>query len=274
MKKHVLSIITVCRQAREALKTTMDQILLQSWREFEYLVIDGSSSDGTQELLTDYTGRFADAGISCRFLSEPDHGIYDAMNKGTRLAHGTWLLFLNAGDLLSGPDILQQIFGTPLASDIQILYGDTLCTYQNHQKPYPALPLDHITFEMPFCHQSAFIRRELLAAHPYDVSYKVCADHQFFLNMYLQKKTFSYRRVFRSEQAALPQRKAAHAERTGNLPPVRILADERNRLLSEIRDPAPFRAALCGSGTKKPSALAADGSAVILPTPHDIPFPY
>lgn len=196
MKKPVLSIITVCRQAREALKTTMDQILLQSWREFEYLVIDGSSSDGTQELLTDYTGRFADAGISCRFLSEPDHGIYDAMNKGTRLAHGTWLLFLNAGDLLSGPDILQQIFGTPLASDIQILYGDTLCTYQNHQKPYPALPLDHITFEMPFCHQSAFIRRELLAAHPYDVSYKVCADHQFFLNMYLQKKTFSYRPLF------------------------------------------------------------------------------
>lgn len=193
MTESVLSIITVCCNAKDALRATMDNVLAQTWRQFEHLIIDGNSFDGTNELLEEYKALFSEDGISFRYISEPDQGIYDAMNKGARLAGGHWLLFLNAGDLLADTHVLEKIFKVP--SGAQIIYGDTLCTYQSNKKLYPALPLDHLNYEMAFCHQSAFVTRELLLKHPYDTSYKVCADHHFFLSMYLQGKTFEYRRM-------------------------------------------------------------------------------
>ncbi len=190
MPTPVLTIITVCRNAREALSITMDNVLSQTWRQFEYLAIDGASEDGTPELLEQSQARFSQDRIPFRFVSEKDEGIYDAMNKGCRMAQGTWLLFLNAGDLLAASDVLERVFQEP--SQAQILYGDTLCSYQGRLRLYPALPLKHLEYEMAFCHQSAFIRRELLLSHPYDISYRVCADHRFFLEMYLKGISFDY----------------------------------------------------------------------------------
>lgn len=193
MAAPVLSIITVCFRAKDDVQATLDNVLLQTWKQFEYLVIDGGSNDGTLEALEQYASAFLKEGIPFRYVSEPDHGIYDAMNKGTRMAEGEWLLFLNAGDLLADSRILEQIFSVP--SDGQIIYGDTVCIYQGSKKLYPALPLSHLTYEMAFCHQSAFIRRKLLLDEPYDTAYKVCADHRFFLSMYLKQKDFDYRTV-------------------------------------------------------------------------------
>ena len=82
MSNPVLSIITVCFQSRDAVQATMDNVLLQTWRQFEYLVIDGGSADGTMELLEQASTRFAKEQIPYHTLSEPDQGIYDAMNKG------------------------------------------------------------------------------------------------------------------------------------------------------------------------------------------------
>lgn len=193
MPAPVLSIITVCYNARNALQSTMENVLLQTWTHFEYLVVDGGSSDDTQALLEQSAVQFAQAQIPFQYISEPDKGIYDAMNKGTRMSKGTWLLFLNAGDLLASPCTLEQIFSEP--SSGSVIYGDTLCTYQGNRKLYPALPLERIVQEMAFCHQSAFIRRSLLLEQPYDMSYKICADHHFFLSMYLKKEVFDHRPV-------------------------------------------------------------------------------
>lgn len=191
MKKLVLSIITVCFHAEEQVCRTIESIVCQSWTKFEYLVIDGGSEDGTRELLQSSKSLFDDKGISFRYLSEADQGIYDAMNKGVRMAEGRWLLFLNAGDLLAEDRTLERIFKN--TSDEDIIYGDTWCTYQGKRRLYQALPLERLLYEMAFCHQSAFIRRELLLEHPYDIIYKVCADHQFFLSMYLEGRKFEYR---------------------------------------------------------------------------------
>lgn len=188
-----LSIITVCYNARDTLQKTLENVLQQTFVHFEYLVIDGGSNDDTLSLLKQFSRQFSAAQIPFQYVSEPDHGIYDAMNKGTRIAKGNWLLFLNAGDLLANPHILERIFTEP--SGGSVIYGDTLCTYQGHQRLYPALPLEHITREMAFCHQSAFIRRPLLLEQPYDTSYKICADHHFFLSMYLKDIIFDYRPV-------------------------------------------------------------------------------
>lgn len=190
MSDFVLSIITVCFNAKDALQATIDNVLSQSFPSIEYLVIDGGSTDGTREFLEQTTTQFTKRQISFRYRSEPDQGIYDAMNKGACMANGKWLLFLNAGDLLYDPQTLERVFSKP--TNAKILYGDALCIYQNNQKLYKALPLDHLTYEMAFCHQSAFIQRELLLLYPYDRSYKVCADHHFFLSMYLKKKRFTY----------------------------------------------------------------------------------
>lgn len=193
MEIPTLSIITVCFRAKAQLQATMENILPQTWTDFEYLVIDGGSDDGIKEFLTESIPLFSAKKIPFRFLSEPDKGIYDAMNKGTRLAKGRWLLFLNAGDFLADSTTLEQIFTD--VPDARIIYGDTLCSYRGRQKLYPALPLERLTQEMAFCHQSVFIRRELLLEHPYNTTYKVCADHEFFLSMYLQHKTFVYLRI-------------------------------------------------------------------------------
>ncbi len=171
----------------------MESVLSQDFTDFEYLVIDGASDDGTATFLDEAKRTFDEKKIPIRYLSEADQGIYDAMNKGTRMAAGEWLLFLNAGDRLASAHILQDLF--PAEKDAQILYGDTICIYQGGQKLYPALPLSRLTEEMAFCHQSAFIRRGLLLETPYDLSYRVCADHHFFLRMYLAGKVFVYRQT-------------------------------------------------------------------------------
>ena len=190
MDTPTLSVITVCFRAKDALSATVDSLLQQTWTDFEYLVIDGGSDDGTVPFLDQLEPLFSAKQIPFFCSSEPDKGIYDAMNKGVTKAHGKWLLFLNAGDLLADSTTLEQIFSYP--TDASILYGDTRCIYEGQTKLYPALPLNHLTYEMAFCHQSVFVKRELLLEHPYDISYRVCADHEFFLAMYLKGISFGY----------------------------------------------------------------------------------
>ena len=168
MSTPVLSIITVCFNACNELQNTVKNVLAQEWTNFEYLVIDGASTDDTVSFLEQSTTLFAAKEIPFHFISEKDHGIYDAMNKGTRIASGDWLLFLNAGDLLYKPDVLKKVFEISHSADI--LYGDTICVYQGQQKKYSALPLKNLIYEMAFCHQSAFISKQLLSKYPYDTS--------------------------------------------------------------------------------------------------------
>lgn len=94
MSTPVLSIITVCFNACNELQNTVKNVLAQEWTNFEYLVIDGASTDDTVSFLEQSTTLFAAKKIPFHFISEKDHGIYDAMNKGIRIASGDWLLFL------------------------------------------------------------------------------------------------------------------------------------------------------------------------------------
>lgn len=189
----ILSIITVCYNAKEDLARTVESILAQSWKKFEYVVVDGDSNDGTKEYLEELKPRFKEKNITLKYVSEKDGGIYDAMNKGTQMAEGHWVIYLNAGDLFANALVLQSVFSDD--PDTQILYGDTLCTYQGMVKRYPAKPLSVLPREMAFCHQSAFIEREVALRFPYDTSYKICADHHFFLKAYSKGLAFDYCRM-------------------------------------------------------------------------------
>jgi len=174
-----LTIVTVNRNMRDGLRRTIASVRGQTCPGVEHLVVDGASTDGSPALLGEIA---ADGGAPLlRWLSEPDGGIYDAMNKGVRLARGAWLLFLNAGDELAAPDALAPALAVAEAGGAGIVYGDARIAYGDGSRALrPAGPIDTIVRTMPFAHAATLIRRDLLIERPYATDGQAC-DYAFFL---------------------------------------------------------------------------------------------
>lgn len=122
--------------------------------------------------------------------SELDHGIYDAMNKGATLASGEWILMLNAGDVFFSSSVLQNIFENKNYSE-DVIYGNTIVSVKDSfYKKYDARDIKQIKKNMPFCHQSVFVRADVLKKYLFNERYKLAADYDFFLKLYLEGKKF------------------------------------------------------------------------------------
>jgi glycosyltransferase involved in cell wall biosynthesis len=173
------SIITVTYNAAQWLERTIQSIVSQSYPYIEYIIIDGNSTDGTLDIIRRY-----ESGIS-RWISEPDEGLYDAMNKGLQLATGDYVWFVNAGDTLYSSDILREIvnkIGEKRLPDI--IYGETEITDaagnslgMRRLKAPEKLSWKSFRMGMLVCHQSFIVRREI--AEPYDLQYKYTADYDW-----------------------------------------------------------------------------------------------
>ena len=124
----ILSIITINYNNCAGLKRTIDSVVTQSFQDFEWIVIDGGSSDGSRELIEKYSPHVS------YWVSEPDNGVYHAMNKGIDVANGDYLLFLNSGDWLFGANTLQKCISYGFSSDV--IYGDSLFVYENQVVEY------------------------------------------------------------------------------------------------------------------------------------------
>lgn len=111
-----ITVITVCRNCASTIEATVRSVLAQDYPDLEYVVVDGASTDGTLETLRKHADRIS------RLVSEPDRGVYDAMNKGIDLAQGDWLLFMNAGDVFAANDVLRR--AAEAAQDTELVYGD------------------------------------------------------------------------------------------------------------------------------------------------------
>lgn len=166
------SIITVTYNAEDTLERTLQSVAQQTYPHIEHLIIDGASTDKTQEIAHRYPHAI--------LHSEPDHGLYDAMNKGLRLATGDFLCFLNAGDTLHSNETLAHIAvaATPMTA---VLYGDThIVDADGHFLRNRRLtPPEHLTWHsfkegMLVCHQAFYINRQI--ALPYDLQYRFSAD--------------------------------------------------------------------------------------------------
>ena len=176
-----ISVITVCYQSKDGLSSTIESILQQDYPDFEYIIIDGGSTDGTLDVIGKIESRLA------FWSSEPDKGIYDAMNKGIRQAHSEWLLFLNAGDTLVDHQVFSSMLPYLAQEDFSIVYGNIIKVYDNRKVKSCQLPQKNIDFMDLFCrtidHQAAFIRRELFSKYGfYDINYKLASDWLFFMN--------------------------------------------------------------------------------------------
>ncbi|MCS6895788.1 MAG: glycosyltransferase [Bacteroidia bacterium] len=188
-----LSIITVTYQAAQVLPITLRSVKIQSWRDWEHIFVDGNSTDETLTLIREYERTVP----LVRWISEKDRGIYDAMNKGLRLATGEYVTFLNAGDAFWESDTLEKLFENA-PTGAQVLYGDHRYVDLHGQllprrrpRPYPSgeLKLAHFRTGMAIAHQGLFVKREI--APEYDLSYPLAADLDWAIRL-MKRKPSTY----------------------------------------------------------------------------------
>jgi putative colanic acid biosynthesis glycosyltransferase len=173
----LISVISVVFNRKDDLNTTIQSVRHQSFNDFEFIIIDGGSTDGTPDVIKE------NSEVINQWISEPDKGIYDAMNKGVRLAEGEWVIFMNAGDVFYDNGVL-DFFSKKLQqySDATVVYGDAEIV--EGEKVHIQYQYDrHLDLTKSIIHQSMFIRRDFLKKYPYDLRYKVMADYDNLLSI-------------------------------------------------------------------------------------------
>lgn len=175
MNKPLISVITITYNAEKELPRTMQSVARQTFRDFEHVIIDGASTDHTLEI--------ARESQDARILSEPDKGLYDAMNKGLKMAKGKYILFLNAGDTFRSPEILNK-YAEAAEKNYDIIYADTMIVdaegkdiAPRHHTAPELLTKESFSKGMLICHQAFMVKKEL--APKYDLSYRFSADYDW-----------------------------------------------------------------------------------------------
>ena len=185
-----LSIITVCFNAEITIEKTIKSILEQTFTEFEWVVVDGKSTDRTNYIIKKYISEFERKGIKVNYTSEKDNGIYDAMNKGAQRATGEYLTYMNADDSYYKNDSIERVVVILENTTADIIYGDCLFVKKNEKYIEKAKDIETITYHLPFCPQGAFVKSKLQRQLQFDTQFRISADYDFFLRAYLQGKRF------------------------------------------------------------------------------------
>ncbi len=176
MKK--LSIITINYNNCAGLEKTIESVVHQTFNDYEYIVIDGGSTDGSVELLKKYSDKLT------YWISEPDNGIYHAMNKGTRKATGEYCQYLNSGDSLVDNTVLERLFSNHIEADI--FSTNSIWLPSKRRVFAPLFVTFRYLFEVGMNHQATFIKRTLLERYSYDESLKITGDYKFFLQAFIE----------------------------------------------------------------------------------------
>lgn len=184
----ILSIITVCYNSVDVIEKTIISVINQEYADYEYIVVDGSSSDGTICIINKYSKQIN------KIISEKDSGIYDAMNKGIKMASGKYLLFLNADDVLYSNTTLNKVcqFMDDDKYFSDIYYGDI--ELENEYGIYHQSPreLKLFPYKMVVSHQAVFVKKELLVDNLFDLNYRYCADYKQLSSLYMNGAKFKY----------------------------------------------------------------------------------
>jgi len=185
-KMPIISIITINYNNAAGLQKTMDSVISQTFQDFEFIVIDGQSSDNSLDIIKQNNR------INF-WLSEKDNGIYDAQNKGILNAKGDYLLFLNSGDILASNTVLQKV-STLLSGGKSFYYGNLILeknlVKQNHFAP-KEIDMDFI-LNSTFWHPCVFIKSDLFKSFgSYNTSFKIVGDYEFFIRCLLKPNVTS-----------------------------------------------------------------------------------
>ena len=182
------SVITVVRNGEDIIENTILSVINQNYLNLEYIIIDGNSTDRTIDIIQKYEDKIT------FWISEPDMGIYDAMNKGISKAKGKFVNFMNAGDIFFDSYICQLVAEKIMIKECDVIYGDFIAQSDTNNVEIIVKPksLDKIWMGMIFCHQSVFIKVSILKEIPFDLKYKIVADYNQILSMYINNKIFCY----------------------------------------------------------------------------------
>ena len=175
-QRPLISVITVVYNAEKVLEETLQSIFSQDYKNLEVVIVDGASKDGTLDIIKKYQDRIG------RWISEPDKGLYDAMNKGLSLASGEWITFLNAGDSFTTNDTVSKMFAAD-PSAVDVIYGDAILTaenYENYVKP-KSLSVKNLRAGHSICHQSMFVRKS--RAPKYDLNLRFKAEYNWIIDI-------------------------------------------------------------------------------------------
>jgi glycosyltransferase involved in cell wall biosynthesis len=188
MTDPLVSIVTIVLNNSEKIESTIKSVLIQSYTNIEYIIIDGGSTDGTLMIIDNYKNKIS------KILSEPDKGIYDAMNKGIALSTGEWIIFLNSGDRFSEGNVLSGIFNSNAVQtrSADIIYSDVIIDNGSRKKIRKAKSLRTFWHGLPFSHQSCIVRTKFVKQVPFSTQYKICSDYDSLYPLYLRKSIFFY----------------------------------------------------------------------------------
>lgn len=195
-----LSIITVNRNKAEGLRRTLDSVAAQTYHEIEHVIIDGASTDNSVEVIMEYVAKVESRNgtkpvDSVLWVSEPDHGVFEAMNKGIKKAKGEYLLFLNSGDFLIAPDVIDRVMAQCTGADILC----ARCNVSDGGKVvWTSNPPEKVTFgtlyTVGLAHQSTFIKRALFdTCGLYREDFKYNSDIAFWYKAIVDNKATTQR---------------------------------------------------------------------------------
>ncbi len=179
------SIITVTYNSSKTITQTIQSVINQSYSNFEYIIVDGASTDGTVDIIK----RYAEVDSRIRYISEVDKGIYDAMNKGIKMAKGDAIALLNSDDYYEA-DALQKIEGNIPDDEKYVVYG--MVRIIKEEKESQVILYSHNNLpERMLMHPGCFVSRAVYQEYLYDTNYKSAADYDLFLRLY-QDKSISF----------------------------------------------------------------------------------
>lgn len=180
-----VTVVTVTYNAKQYLEQTIKNIIEQDYSNIEYIIIDGASTDGTIDIIKKYEKHLS------YWISEPDSGIYDAMNKGIDVATGEWINFMNAGDSFCEQNTISNVINS-MDKNTDIIAGD-IYYLENNVKTYKkSLSLEQ-KFKHMFCfHQTMFTKIELLKKYRFNTNFKIAGDYDFTLKCAMNNYKFQF----------------------------------------------------------------------------------
>lgn len=187
-----VTVVTAVLNDAGHIEQTILSVISQTDIEIEYIIVDGGSKDGTLELIGKYKDKIS------LLISEPDRGVYDAMNKGIKYSTGDFVYFLNSGDVLLNPSILSKIKLEELKERNAIIYGNVVVAYGNIEaleKPRPFFNSKMKFKGIGICHQSMFFPGELIRNEKYDLSYNIAADYDLAYRLWRKGIVFLYKDI-------------------------------------------------------------------------------
>lgn len=179
MKSSIISVITISYNCKNEIEKTIQSVQCLDYPNIEYIIIDGASKDGTLEVINKYRN------VISFVVSEPDKGIYDAMNKGIQKATGDWIIFMNAGDTFHSRSCVSELMAK-VHEDTIIAYGDIVSVHEKYRYRVPKSPIEEMATHMTVRHQATFTRLSYHKRHLFDISFRSSGDYNFFYKAYFQ----------------------------------------------------------------------------------------